>query len=235
MAVLNRKSQFKVNWDSIKVLIAAAGLVAISLLANCGPINLGTFDNGTAQEKAFAIDAVKLISSDITRGDDERTYTQPRYRVSPTARLLLRYESLSDKKTVLENKPLRLRIFGATADDAVALRASAKVCPVTKPWMMAASWTTAHPWRGGGWIDGGSIDDSECVSADAVSSQGLCAEAGAVCFDLTRWYKNWVVERPEHPENHGVALISNTPVIVIGDASVAKSPRIQWFESGATL
>lgn len=218
-------------------ILRSMALIVLGGLSACG-MKFGSGGDGNPQEKAFAIDAVKLIAADVLRGDDEHTFSQMRYRITPASRLLLKYESLSEKKTVLDNKPLRLRIFGASAEDVAAIRATGKVCPITRPWMMAASWSTAHPWRGGAWTEGGSIDESECVSAEPAPASGstdLCAESGAVCFDLTRWYKIWVLERPQAPENNGVALISTSSFTVYGDAAAAKSPRIQWFESGTTL
>lgn len=187
------------------------------------------------QEKAFAIDAVKLIRPDIERGDEEATYSQSRYMLNAQARLLLRYESLSEKKSVLETKPLRLRLYGATPADVDAIRAHARVCPITRPWMMAATWASAHPWRKGEWAPGGDLDEAECVAADAVAADGLCTEADAVCFDLTRWYKLWISERPDAPENYGFALVTGVPFMVYGDAAPARAPRIQWFETASPM
>ena len=71
-------------------------LAAVGLLSGCSGISWGTGSSTPPppQEKAFAIDAVKLISPEMTRGDDERSFSQARYRITPTARLLMRYEIL---------------------------------------------------------------------------------------------------------------------------------------------
>lgn len=187
------------------------------------------------QEKAFAIDAVKLIRSDIERGDEASTFGQSVYGLGSQARLLLRYEKLSEKKGILGTQPLKLRVFGVTAGDVAAMRAEGKVCPIASPWMMLATWTAGHPWRGGEWFPGGNLDQNECIVADTPTSDGLCADPGAVCFDLTRWYKIWILERPDSPRNFGFALVTGVPFSLYGETMAAKAPRIQWFEAGERL
>ncbi len=121
--------------------------------------------------------------------------------------------------------------------------------------MMAASWNSGHPWLGGDWQPGGAIDESACVSVEVVpvelkpaavdtgvakdvdtraakdlgeSTPLDCSAPRALCFDVTGWYKTWVVQRHE---NFGLALVSDRPVALIGTGSPGQSPRIHWFES----
>lgn len=229
---------------------AIAGFVATAgVLSGCGPSLLGGGGSGSAPTKeiVFAVDGVKLISSDIPRGDDVRTFLQPHYQLSPTSRLLVRYESLMKQvDAVREDYPLRLRVFAVTDADATAGKAGLKACPILKSWMMAASWHSAHPWAQGGWRPGGDIDESSCVSVEVQTAAGPlkagetvasniskhCSESRALCFDLSLWYRIWVLERGE---NFGIALIADRSVRLVGDGSAARSPRIQWFETNSSV
>lgn len=147
---------------AIAILAAAAAMV----MTACGAVSVGS-EPPPAKETVFTVDGVKLISEDIARGDDERTYTQPYFSLSTRARLLVRYESMmAQVSSVRDDYPLRLRVFAASDRDAADARLGLKACPILKSWMMAANWTSAHPWRGGAWKPGGDIDESLCVSVE---------------------------------------------------------------------
>ncbi len=217
-------------------------VASTSGLVSCAPV-----PETAAHEKIHAIDGVKLISKDIIRGDDLRTFGQPTFTVDPDRRLLIRYETLMAQSGIREDRPLRLRVYAMNENDAAIARVSLKACPIIKSWMMAASWNSGHPWAGGSWRPGGAIDESSCISVEVIPTEVKpsvvekpvvkdtsdaapldCSAARALCFDVTAWYKTWVVQRHE---NFGLALISDRPVALIGTGSPALSPRIHWFES----
>ncbi|MEK7358260.1 MAG: hypothetical protein AAB250_17570 [Bdellovibrionota bacterium] len=209
----------------MKWQISVVLLLALSLSA-CGPMKLS---GATPTDTTYAVDGVKLISSSISRGDDARTYGQRRYTISSEARVLLRFESLTTSQSkILKTQPIWIRVFTPDAAGQTTAVANLKACPVLEDWMMAASWKSAHPYRGGEWKDGAPIEDDECTPATAIASTtGDCAATNAVCFDVSSWYKHYVVERGL---NFGHALTSETPVEILGDGSHSKGPRIQWSE-----
>lgn len=206
-------------------------LIASALcLAACGPVKLsGT--GATPTDTTYALDGVKYISTSIARGDDPKTFGQLQYSISPTSRVLVRFESLSANKTrILSTQPILLRIFAPNAGEQSNAVTNLKACPIVVDWMMAATWSSAHPYRGGGWNEGSSIDQGECVDAVALAdAKGDCTATNAVCFDVSTWYKGYVIE---HGINYGHALVNaaGTPVTIQGDGSYSKGPRIQWSE-----
>ncbi len=211
-------------------------MAATMILSACGPIRFG--DPGEAppaKEVVLAVDGVKLIERDLLRGDDLRSYQQRRYTLHANARLLVRYEMLMEEDLGLrDDLPVRLRLFAETADDLQIARNQMRACPITRNWMMAATWSAAHPWRGGDWTPGAEVDWEECVSVEAVDqpTTQLCGEAQAICFNVSRWYRLWVRERKE---NFGLALVSEAPVNLLGDASPGKAPRIHWHENATSM
>ena len=225
-------------------IISFPKLTAFSFLLvaalGCGPLTNKSNGSDPAKETIFAIDGVKFISSAISGADDPRTYGQRTYAISGESRLLLRFVNLSAAVSRIHaDKPVRIRVFAATPAD-FDRRASLQLCPVTRSWMMAATWQTAHPFRGGRWAPGGEIESEDCVGVEATSvkptpmsdpAHNPCTEPGAICFNVTPWYNNYVIQRGL---NYGVALRGlngHAPVQVFGDAAGSKAPRIHWSES----
>lgn len=233
-------------------------LLAIAVLLNaCGPLTAGGLTGSDpGKETIYALDGVKMISTSVTTSDDSRTYGQRTYTISPTDRLLMRFESLSSASLkILSDKPVRIRVFAASDADLTQAMTSLRVCPILKNWMMGATWDTAHPFKGGGWTPGGEIELDDCVapetevtatnppSASPAPATGSgaptsafagspCMDPGAICFDVSAWYNNYVVQRSM---NYGVALISydGKAVRIYGDGAGSKGPRIHWTESTA--
>ncbi|MDX9731372.1 MAG: hypothetical protein RBT63_06335 [Bdellovibrionales bacterium] len=188
---------------------------------------------GEPQEKTRALDGVKLIAEHLSYTSDERSFGQTSYRLTESARLLVRYENLRRVVGLREDLPITLRVFATSEDEASRARASLRACPVTQAWMMAATWKAGHPWNGGDWSPGGAFDESDCMESEDLSGPianvNECTAPGAVCFDISRWYRNWVVQRGE---NFGLILVAAQPVSVVGDGSLGKGPRIIWQQSG---
>lgn len=199
--------------------------------AACGPISNFTSADET-KETVFAVDGVKLISSNILRGDDEATFGQRRYTIDSSSRLLLRFESLSAAQARIKTtQPIVIRVVADSASEKTKALTSLKACPLVRDWMMAATWTAAHPFKGGEWAQGSALADDDCVSAMA-SGTGPAActsEGNAVCFDITAWYRSFLVEQGI---NFGHALVSadGQSVSLVGDAAGSRGPRIHWSE-----
>lgn len=148
--------------------------MAILCLSACGqllrPLERLTNANG-GTETIYALDGVKLISADISRGDDPRTYEQRSYAISPYSRLLLRFESLNNSYGRIQSvRPIRIRVFAATEEDKTRAMNSLRACPIVQNWMMLATWNTSHPYRDGEWLPGGAIELDDCTSAEKLSS-----------------------------------------------------------------
>lgn len=234
------------------ILTLALAVLATGTCA-CGPLK-SPFSNGEPErETIFALDGVKLISTSISRGDDPSTFGQKTYSISSGDRLLLRFESLNASlKKINSAKPVRIRVFATSETERAKAFVSLRLCPILQNWMMAATWRTAHPFKEGEWTPGGAIEPEECVPADSDAGAGVttgtgtskpdpasinptpthnpCAEQGVLCFDVSAWYQNYVLQRGT---NFGLALISiNDQIIqVYVDGPGSKAPRIHWVES----
>lgn len=234
--------------QAIQAALFAFTLTLVSLaLSGCGDLSssMGNGQPDAGQEKAQPIDAVKMISPSIGDPRDARAMNQRSYWISMEGRLLLRFESLTSAlPRIMADKPVRLRIFAT--DDANKQKglASLRLCPITKNWMMLATWEAGFPAKGGGWTPGGQIELDDCVSPEApitkpvppvanVISAGSvalqCNDPLAICFDVSSWFSNYVLQTGQ---NFGLALISfdGQAVQVVGDASGSRGPRMHWFE-----
>lgn len=148
-------------------------IISLSLSA-CGQLlrPLDRLTNGNnGVETIYALDGVKMISDQITRGDDPRTYEQRTYTISSDSRLLLRFESLNNSYGRIQSvKPIRIRVFATTEEDKARAMSSLRACPIVQNWMMLATWNTSHPYRDGNWAPGGAIELDDCVSAEKLGS-----------------------------------------------------------------
>jgi hypothetical protein len=173
-----------------------------------------------------ALDGVKLIDAGITDGYDKAIYTQEQYALQPgQSRLLLRFNSMNSKVDQIRtdgNNKVVLEISLPTDAEATAAKQSISVCPVSKNWMMLATWENASPfsdtdrWN----TPGGDYKESECVHAyDQIGS--------SLKFDVTPWFVNYLQARRV---NYGLILVADHACTIIGEASGAFSPRLTWNE-----
>ncbi|MBX3019467.1 MAG: hypothetical protein KF767_16390 [Bdellovibrionaceae bacterium] len=209
-----------------------------STLTGCGQV-MGFGDPNIKEQTQVvrsASDEVKLISADIRKSDDDRTLKAASYPVDERNRVLLRLSSLKPSSyQILDQQALLLKIETKDADLALAARPALKLCPLTKNWMMLATWSKAHPYKGGGWgAAGGDFESSACleplpsnhtsIAKDAEAS--FCQGDTRLCFDLKPWFETYVRERQT---DFGLILIneSRTPLWILGDATL-QGPSLFW-------
>jgi hypothetical protein len=219
---MKRQIDFSLNLLSIGVLLGLLfGATA------CGPI-LNELSGPVPQVRAM--DGVKLLHSGIEDGYDKATYMQEQYTLQPgQSRLLLRFNSMNSKinqiRTDGTNK-VELQISLPTEAEATAAKTVLSACPVTKNWMMLATWNSAAPFTDlDHWsTPGGEYKASECVHA--------YDQSGALLkFDVTPWFINYLQARRV---NFGLILIADQSCTVMGEASGASSPKLSWNEYPAS-
>lgn len=218
-----------------KALLFALSAAA---LAGCGQV-MG-FGDPTVKEQTQVVrsasDEVKLISADIRKSEDERTLKAATYPLDERNRVLLRLSSLKPASyQILDQQPLLLKIETKTAELALAARPALKLCPVTKNWMMLATWSKAHPYKGGNWGQpGGDFESAACLEPLPANHVSIAADAEAafcqgdtrLCFDLKPWFEAYVRERQT---DFGLILINDggTPLFILGDATL-QGPSLFW-------
>jgi hypothetical protein len=193
---------------------------------------------------AKTIDGVLFLSP---LGQSSSSTLQSSYPISSSQRLLLRFEEIESQLDMFSQSPrVSLSVRLSNAIDATEARESFRLCPLTRNWMMAATWEKAHPYRKGKWDRaGGDFNPSECVRAedfrlkeqtdepsffskDGQMIEWDCSDESRLCFDITSWFKKYVAEGEQ---NFGHILFSDneTAINIIGDLQVAEAPRIHWF------
>ena len=207
-------------------------------------------------EQVYSLNAVKAIDPSISDGRSEESYSQDTYTVNPERRLLVRLEELSSHVSfiqVKDGKKIWVRISLQSESDKALAMDSLRFCPLTKQWLILATWKYAHPFGAiGQWAQsGGDFDAANCIHPSIEYEEVISTNNGSsgnnsgnknngnnppvpkkmdpkiVSFDVTQW----VVDYPKSRGiNYGLILLSNAPLVVYGDASSTFSPRIAWTE-----
>jgi hypothetical protein len=179
---------------------------------------------GTASPQLYSMDGVKLVGDGIEDMQDPATFGQASYPISPSRHLLLRFESFRDKWDSIDTSPgKKVQVQLAVLDSGQLGSAvnSLRLCPVTRNWMMLATWRLAHPFgQDGKWAQlGGDYDGAGCVQGMLPSTP----DGKSILFDMTQWFTNYPRARGL---NYGLILISDSPTAVAGETSGSYSPRI---------
>jgi hypothetical protein len=205
----------QITWTIVLALLCGAPA--------CAPLSQ---EEGQPIPQVRSLDGVKLIDTGITDGYDKATYVQDQYSLRPgESRLLLRFNSLNSKVDQIRvdgNNKVELDVSLKGGQDANIVKAALEVCPVSKNWMMLATWENAAPFGDSGrWLSsGGDYESAGCVRAFDASSTTLK-------FDVTQWFINYLQGRRV---NFGLILISDRPVVILGENSGSLSPRLLWNE-----
>jgi hypothetical protein len=205
----------------MKRLLTAASIA----LQGCA---LAVTGGGEPVPQSFSMNGVKRISPSVARGDDPSSYLQDSYPVAPDSRLLFRFEELStrDLSRIRVSAPdkVEVQVAAVSAAEAAVAKDRLELCPVTRNWMMLATWSSAHPFGGadGEWArPGGDHDAAGCVKAHKTEDQRLL-------FDVTTWFVDYPRGRGL---NYGLLLRSESAAVsVVGERSGSYSPRILWKE-----
>lgn len=178
-------------------------------------------ESRTISTMQLSMDGVKLIALHVAQGDAPHTFDQTSYQVDEDQRLLLRLESLMsevDKISVEGGKKVWLEVAVPTAEEASNAAADLELCPITRNWMMLATWIYAHPFGAGTWDQpGADLDEAGCM-------RGSVKDSGKVIqFDATKWFVDYPRGRRE---NYGLALVAKDAVMVMGERGGSYSPRL---------
>lgn len=198
-------------------------LLVVILTAGCGLERLGTYK---PLPSSYAFDGVKLLTP-AKGSDDTSTWSQASYLVSPTSHVLLRFESLSSHTGDIDTsagKTVDVQLSLADAGQMVLALSELKLCPVTRSWMMLATWELAHPFLGGEkWATaGGDYDAGGCVLGTQVSGS-----TSAIKYNMTSWYRDYPKGRAT---NFGLLAIANQTINIVGEQSGGAYPRISFEE-----
>ena len=203
-------------------------VVALSVaLSGCG--KLFHDPNAPTMKLEYSMNGVKVIAPEIRRGDDASAWGRETYDLSPTRRLLVRFESLgehTDMISVDNGRTVEIRVWLADDDADGSARQALQLCPLTKSWMMLATWVYAHPFGGDGrWTSpGGDYDSGSCL-AQVNDPEERRQDPRRVTFDAKPWFVNWARGRNT---NYGLILVPTKAVRVKGDASGPQSPRLSF-------
>ena len=177
--------------------------------------------------QVYSLDGVKEVKTNISDASDPSTMLQLTYGISSTSHLLLRLENLSskvDQVSLSSGNKVLIKIALNELQDLTAAQSAFQICPLSKNWMMLATWSRAYPMGSSGrWqTSGGDFDATECVSVSSTDQKTLS-------FDVTSWFVNEVKGRGR---NYGLVLISSSgsEIVIRGDYDVENSPRIQWMQ-----
>lgn len=157
--------------------LVVLGIIAARVLSGCGP--MGEFGNPDHPYyiASYNMDGTKMIVNGVTDQKEPSTFDQDQYTIQKGQRLLVRFEALSTHVTDIKNSwdnQLHMRLVPTDGTDVETLRKSVKLCPVTKNWMMLATWYQAHPFNHEGkWNNpGGDFDSASCIAGEVQNPDG---------------------------------------------------------------
>lgn len=200
-------------------------LLILITITSCGEIFEEEADPYLS-EQTRSLNGVKIINPAITDGSDNKTFTQSSYELGPSSRLLLRLESLAQEGqgVILDDTHrMEFSLRPSSYPDGVILEDELELCPLTKNWMMLATWNSAHPFPGGtgSWQSpGGDYTQSDCLTPTKVGDE--------LVFDVTNWFQYYSQSRGV---NFGWILKSHVVWEVYGDANMIHAPKLKWTKT----
>jgi hypothetical protein len=207
-------------------------LLFMLLLQSCGG-SMGLGDDGESDgsyhEQKYYANGVKLISKNIDDPRDPKSMQQKEYTIGPNSRLLTRLEGMSERsgRAVVDGE--KRMYMAVSSEEFVANKGTyegqLEICPITKNWMMLATWNKAHPFptKGSKWSRaGGDLAQSDCVTADVSYPD---QQEDTLYFDISDWYIYYVRSRGR---NFGLMIKSSLDVKIYGDEDTIKAPRFIW-------
>jgi len=200
----------------------------------CAYVNHGDpKDVTTTSVKTFAVNELKLISPEITLANDPSASLRYDYKISQTSRVLLRLGALKGLSgEILDEQPILLRIAPDPGAPIETAKENLRLCPLSKNWMMYATWTRAHPYNEGLWkSSGGDFEAFECLQPIAADStlltheeeKAFCDPSSFLCFDIGKYTRSNVKARNI---NYGWILTSNKDALVIYGDLTTRGPEV---------
>lgn len=176
-----------------------------------------------------ALQEVKLIGPSITNGKDPSTFTQNTYKVTSSKRVLLRLHTLKEvaQRIIIDDDHrayLKIQISDKNFDINNYIN-DMKICPLTKNWLILATWKkallfgTSSTWSQAG----GDYNDSECLYPISEVTQ----TENTLTYDVSDWFEYYYLSLKK---NYGWVFISDKTAIIYGDNHQTKSPRLSWNE-----
>jgi len=224
------------TFNFIGFAVLVLGLVP--MLTACGIGGLGE-PKVPYYIESYNMDGTKLIANGVSNQNDPNTYTQNQYTLKSGQRLLIRFENLSNHVESIKNSwdnELHLRLVPTSNTDAETLKGSIRLCPITKNWMMLATWYKAHPFnKQGNWNNpGGDYDAASCIKGEVELPDGTNPDASpSPSPSPSPGTPGDLIARPKPtPTPHGY-----TPSTYKGkDEAVIDVPSVifdikQWFQS----
>lgn len=205
------------------------------LLAGCEGALLDPTVLENTKLKTDPFSEMKLIAPEIRDSKNENALMAKSYQIHEKSRLIFRNPQLQDIEAQMLNLYpilIRLQLQESISEQALS---EIQICPLTKNWMMFATWEKAHPYKGGRWeVPGGDYDPKFCISSMQLSAlrnlnsdeKSFCEEGRAICFDVRPLLAAAVSNTTK---NYGFILInqSRQPVYLYGDASFSQ-PLLAW-------
>jgi hypothetical protein len=211
----------RIRANLASILWFGAGVV----VAGCAPLTPGDFQDAPPKPMIHAFDAVKRIEPAVTAEADPSEFRQTAYGLSPTARLLMRFMDFpSHIQNVRIDGGSKVQVQITALSDVNEAAAAIQVCPLTRHFMMFATWQAAHQFGSSGrWqTPGGDFDPSDCAKG-TISDAGK----GEIVFDVTQWFIDYPKARGV---NYGLIAMSTKAVQIAGDTSGSEYPRLLWSE-----
>jgi hypothetical protein len=196
-----------------------ACLFTTVFLSSCGGKTI-------SEQREYSMEGVKIIH----KGEDDpyqRHALRDVYELDAETRLLLRLESFTLWTDVVVHEGDQVWVQIALTADSMTGKGvdTLRLCPLTKDWMMLATWYKAHPFSAtGSWEkEGGDFDEPSCMKRANEAVDELNEPVQVVRFDATRWYKDYPRGRGQ---NLGFVLLSEDKVKIRGEKSASYSPRL---------
>lgn len=212
-------------------------LCLVPILNGCGDLSSlrdpTKIENTSLKSERFS--EMKLISEEIQDSQDKRSLLATTYSIGESSRLLMRNpQILQIEPSMIDLYPILIQFQLVENYSSQDLR-ELKICPLTKNWMMLATWSKAHPYKNGLWDTEGSdmdyrfcesILDIERINQLPPEERSRCTKETAICFDVRPVIKSAV---RESVKNYGFVLINQGQQVIsiFGDASFSQ-PLLFW-------
>jgi hypothetical protein len=196
---------------------------------SCNGSMSGSSSSPSYHDQRFHANGVKLISKNIDDPRDQRTVEEAYYTLNNNNRLLTRLEGMNDRtnRAVVDGTNRMYLVLSSKdfIDNKTAYATTLEICPLTKNWMLMATWRNAHPFptANSRWGQaGGDHADYDCMTADLSYADQAEDE---LYFDVSDWFIYYVQSRGK---NYGLLIKTSEELTIYGDNNSRKGPHFTW-------